>query len=153
MASERDGREVLAETEFLFGLRKGDRRYDVVVKILELCKKGLLRVRILSSAVVEVKAILYSHGLKPSDVEEACSLMDIQLVEANIVEYEPLTLADVVLAGRLRSQSPRLTFFDSLHAATAKRLNKALLSNDPIYREVEVKTVGFKELVETTLNS
>jgi predicted nucleic acid-binding protein len=137
--------EVLVETEFLFGLRKGDRYHEAVKRILGLSKKGLLKILVLSSAVVEVKAVLASQGLKLSQIEEACSLMDIQLLESNIEEYVPVTLADIVIATRLRSQLPKLTFFDSLHISTAKRLDKILLSNDPIYRKAWPKTIQFKE--------
>jgi len=84
----------------------------------------------LSSAVVEAKAVLYSYGFRPHEVENACSLIDMQLIEAGINEYVPSTLADATLAERLRSQHPKLTIFDAFHAAVTERLNKPLLSND-----------------------
>jgi len=148
MVAEGGKREVLTETEFLFGLRKGDKHHDAVKRILKACADGLLKVQVLSSAVVEVEAVLCSHGLKPREVEEACSLMDVQLIEADVDEYVPLTLADAVLAGRLRDHHPKLTFFDALHVATARRLGKPLLSNDPAYQEAGAKTIGFKKLLE-----
>ena len=148
MVAEGNEREALAETEFLFGLRRGNRHHDTVMRILEICIKGLLKVQVLSSAVVEVKAVLYSRGLKPREVEEACSLMDVQLIEAGIDEYTPLTLADATLAERLRNQYPKLTFFDALHVATARRLDRPLLSNDPTHLEAGATAIKFKKLIE-----
>ncbi|KPV65404.1 MAG: hypothetical protein AOA65_0195 [Candidatus Bathyarchaeota archaeon BA1] len=148
MVAEGDRGESLAETGFLFGLRRGDRQHDAVMKILEICIKGLLKVQVLSSAVVEAKAVLYSRGLKPREVEEACSLMDVQLIGAGIEEYTPLTLADATLAERLRSQYPKLTFFDALHVATARKLGKPLLSNDPAHLEAGAAAIKFKKLIE-----
>ena len=148
MVSERHSKEILAETEFLFGLRENDPHHPAVSKILRLSKNGILKVRILSSAVIELRAVLYSHGLSPMEVKEVCSLMDLQLSDMDIQTYEPLILSDVVLAERLRMETPKLTFFDSLHAAVAKRLNKPLISDDPIYPEAGVKTLSFKEAQE-----
>jgi len=148
MVNEGNEREVLAETEFLFALRKGDRHHNAVTRILEVCTRELLKIKVVSSAAVEIKAVLYSHGFKVREVEEACSLMDAQLVETHIDEYVPLTLADGTLAERLRAQYPKLTFFDALHVATARRLGKPLLSNDPVLREAGATTITFEKLLD-----
>ena len=148
MVAERSKRECLAETEFLFGLRKGDRHHSAVTKILDACISGLVDIQILSSAVVEVKAVLYSRGLKPHEVEETCSLMDAQLVEAGITGYVATTLSDAIVSERLREQHPDLTFFDALHLAIARRLDKPLLSNDLVIKEAEPRSIMFQELID-----
>ena len=71
---------------------------------------------------MEVKAVMYSQGFKGRLVEEVCSLVDAQLVQAGVSEYVPTTLADAVLAEVLKNQHPSLTFFD-VHVATAGNLN------------------------------
>lgn len=146
--SEEEG---LVESEFLFAIKKGDKHHGEAEKILGLCKKGLVKLRVLSSAVAEVRAVLYSRGFKGRQIEGVCSLMDAQLLEAGIKEYEPITLADAVLAEVLKHQHPRLTFFDALHVATARRLNMMLLSNDRDQRAAWSKTVSFKEFLKNFL--
>lgn len=148
MVAEPGEEEALVESEFLFAIRKGDKHHGEAVKILELCRKGLVKLRVLSSAVAEVRAVLYSQGFRGRRVEEVCSLMDAQLLEAGVKEYEPITLADAVLAEVLKNQHPSLTFFDALHVATARRLNMMLLSNDDDQRNAWVKTVSFREFLE-----
>ena len=98
MAAETDEEGFLIESEFLFALRKGDKHHGEAMKILDLCRRGLVKLQVLSSAVIEVKAVLYSHGFKGRRVEEVCSLMDAQLVEGGVSEYVPVTLGDAVLA-------------------------------------------------------
>ena len=140
---------VLVETEFLFSLREGNSRYETALKILEASRQGRLKVEVLSSAIAEAIAVLYSHGFDHKQIEEILALMDAKLIEAGINRYIPLTLTDTVIATRLRAEFPQLSFYDSLHAATAKRVNKQLLSSDPVYREVGVQTVSFKEISNT----
>ena len=55
MVAETDEEEFLIESEFLFALRKGDKHHDEAMKILDLCKRGLVKLQVLSSAVIEVK--------------------------------------------------------------------------------------------------
>jgi predicted nucleic acid-binding protein len=148
MAAQSSGEGFLVESEFLFALRKSDKHHGEATKILELCKKGVVRLLVLSSAVMEVKAVMYSQGFKGRLVEEVCSLVDAQLVEAGVSEYVPTTLADAVLAEVLKNQHPSLTFFDALHVATARNLNMPLLSNDKDQRSAWTKTITFRKFLE-----
>jgi len=109
-------------------------------------REGVLGISVLSSAVVEVRTTLYSRGLRFNEVEDALALMDAILSEAEVRNYVPITLSDVVLTERLRSQFAELTFFDSLHAATSKRVGVSLLSGDPAYKKIGVTTMSYEEL-------
>jgi predicted nucleic acid-binding protein len=146
MASKPSRREVLVESDFLFGLRKGDKHHGAVSKALSMHREGVLGISVLSSAVVEVRTTLYSRGLRFHEVENALALMDAMLSEAEVRKHVPVTLSDVVLTERLRSQFAELTFFDSLHAATSKRVGIPLLSSDPTYKKIGVTTMSYEEL-------
>ncbi len=146
MASQRKEKVVVVESECLLGLRKGDRNHEDVTRALHMHKKGSLHLRILSSAVIEVRAVLYSKGISFPQVEDVISLIDAELNDFGVKSYVPIRLSDIVLSERLREEFPRLTFFDSLHAAISKRLGLSLLSNDPIYNQVGVQAVKFGEL-------
>ena len=136
MASQAGKQEVLVESDFLFALRKGDRHHSKVLRALGMHKNGVLSIKGLSSAIMDVRTVLYSIGLSLGDVEDAFFLMDAKLAEYGVREFVPLALSDAILAERMRSDEARLGFFDSLHAATSKRLKLKLLSSEGIYREV-----------------
>jgi hypothetical protein len=134
------------ETDFLFGLRSGDRNHRGVARALSMSREGSLAVSVLSSAVVEARATLYSKGFSYREVEDAVALMDAALAGSGVNSYAESRLSDVVLSEIMRAQFSELTFFDSLHAATSKRLGVSILSSDPIYKRIRVDSVGYDEL-------
>ncbi len=146
MAAKPDQRKVLVETDFLFGLRSGDRNHEGVARALSMSRNGSMAVSVLSSAVVEARAALYSKGFGLREVEDAAALMDAALAEAGVNNYVESRLSDVVLSEIMRAQHSELTFFDSLHAATSKRLGVPLLSSDAIYGRIKIDSMGYDDL-------
>ena len=146
MAARPGQGKVLVETDFLFGLRSGDRNHEGVARALSMSREGSLEVSVLSSAVVELRAALYSKGFGPRQVEDAVTMMDAALVGSGVEDYVESRLSDVVLSEIMRAQFSELTFFDSLHAAASKRTGVPLLSSDPIYRRIGVDSMSYDEL-------
>lgn len=136
----------LAESDFLLGLRKSDKHHRIVMHLLDIHSREEIILNILSSAVLEVKSVLYSQGIKSEAIEESFSLMDQTLLDHGVNEYVALTLSDVALAENMKSEFTQLTFFDSLHAAVSKRLGVAIVSSDPIYKKIGVQALSFSEL-------
>ena len=104
MALPEDRQKALVESDFLFGLRLSDVRHDGVVRAPASHRAGSLGIKVLSSAVMEVRAVLYSRGLGLEVSEEALSLMGATLAEHGVREFLPVEIADVVVAERLRLQ-------------------------------------------------
>lgn len=146
MASRADRQEVIVESDFLFGLRKSDARHSKVVRALSMHKQERLSIRILSSAVLEVRSVLYSRGLGPKEVEDAFSLMASMMEEYGLNEFIPIELSDVIAAERMRSEEPSLSFFDSLHGSVSKRLNLKLLSSEGIYARLGLQVIDLDRL-------
>jgi hypothetical protein len=142
------GQKVAVESDFLFGLRKSDTRHANVMAALRLHQEGRLMISLLSSAVLEVRAVLYSRGMKGRDVEETFSLMAALLAEYGVGGSSELSLSDVVVAERMRSDMPSLTFFDSLHAATSKRLGIAVLSSEGSYGRLGLEVIDLDKLTK-----
>jgi len=142
MASE-TGRKVAVESDFLFGLRKSDVRHANVAAALRMHQEGGLQITLLSSAVLEVRAVLYSRGVRGKDVEETFSLMAALLAKHGVGEPSALGLSDVIVAERMRGDMPSLTFFDSLHAATSKRLGTTLLSSEGSYARLGLSVIDW----------
>ncbi len=141
---------VLAETDFLFGLSKRDRLYPAVIRVLELHKRGEIRIKISSAAPLEVALVLLSRGFSLSTVVEALRLMEEKLNEYRVREYEPLTLATVREAVRLRTDHGQLTLFDALHIALSSQTGIPLLTADKTIREVMEReglpTLNYRDL-------
>ena len=127
---------VLVETDFLFGLSKRDRLHSAVMKVLELHRKGRVRIRVSSAAPLEAALVLLSRGFDPSVVTRALRLMEEMLDEYRVSGYEPLTLAVVRDAVRLRSVHGQLTLFDALHMALSSQAEMPLLTADKTVRRV-----------------
>ncbi len=132
---------VLAESDFLFGLAKSDKRHAQVIRSLEMHKSRKIQIQVLSAAVVEVRSVLYSRGLGRKETEDIFALMSEILSEYGVDAFTPVEPTDVVVAERMRAESPALTFFDSLYAATSKRLNLKLLSSEGIYSRIGLAVV------------
>jgi predicted nucleic acid-binding protein len=148
MASEAEGQKVAVESDFLLGLRKSDKRHANVVIALKKHKEGSFRITLLSSAVLEVRAVLYSRGVKGRDVEETFSLMAALLAEHGVTDSSTLSLSDVIVAEAMRNDMPNLTFFDSLHAATSKRLGMTVLSSEGSYARMGLPFIDLDKLVK-----
>ena len=140
-------REIIVETGFLFGLRKTDSRHSNVVHALTLHKNGQWYIRILSSAVIEIRNVLYSRGYAPKIIGETLSLMDGILSNFGVQDYVPLELEDLIVGEKLQNDQPRLTFYNSLHASAMKRLGSSVLSSEGIYEGLGIDVVDLDELL------
>jgi hypothetical protein len=144
--AESGRQEVIVESDFLFGLRKSDARHSRVIAALEMHRDGMLRITPLSSAALEVRAVLYSRGVQGKDVEETFTLMAALLAEYGVGDALPVNISDVIVAERMRRDEPDLTFFDSLHAAASKRLGITLLSSEGAYRRLGLPVMDLDKL-------
>ena len=154
MANKRNkakkSREIIVEADFLFGLRAIDSRHSKVVHALERHKNGDWLVRILSSAVIEVRDVLYSRGYASKVVGEAIAIMNEILNEFGVEDFVPIELDDIIVAEKLQDEQPRLTFYDSLHASAMKRLGSSVLTSEGIYESLGIDVLDLdKVLVET----
>lgn len=135
----------VAETEFLFSLRPRDRWTKLTRKILQKASQHRIQIRLLQSAVQEMRAVLGSQGKSYRDTYTSLILIKTKLTKHEILE-EPTSIDDYILADKLREEYPELTYFDSLHAAAALRLNAILVTSNRVYDRREVKTTTFGEL-------
>lgn len=146
MANERNKGEpekalVFVESDFLFGLRKSDIRHSHVLHALNAHKHDRLQIEILSSAVIEVRTVLASRDFESKIIEEILSLMAALLGDYGVSDFVPLGLSDAILAERMRSDWPTLSFFDSLHAAISKARRCKLLSSEEIYKKIGLEVI------------
>jgi len=139
----------IVETEFLFGLRRGDRWHNQTMKILELFKMGRIgALHSCTSAFLEVAAVLQARGIRAEQIEETLFLMKHELAEFNVEEVE-LSSDDIIRLYELLGKHD-ITYFDAMQAAVALGKNAVLVTNDKIFAALGVETISFKELIKRT---
>jgi len=109
-----------------------DKLHELAVRIINMVMNGELRnVAVPTSAYLEYELVLRSKGYSEEEV-----LTDLESFRSlrNLAEI-PLTSRIISEAIRLRRKY-ELTYFDSLHAASALMYDKIMISVDPAYRNV-----------------
>lgn len=134
----------LVETDFLFGLRPSDRYYSKVENALKLAQKKQVELKVISSAIFEIRTVLYSQGKRPEEISKILTLMKKKLDEHNVKE-EIIQVDDFILADYLRSKYDELTFFDALHAAMSKRRKIPLYGNDAVLKKLKFISKSFAD--------
>ena len=136
--------EYLIETDFLFGLRTSDKFHSIINQTLEQVKEGKVKLKILNSAIFEVRTVLYSQGKSPDDISKILVFMKSKLDEYSI-EEEPILFDDFILADSLREKYKELTFFDSLHAAVSQRRKLSIYGSDRVLKKLKFITASFED--------
>jgi len=139
-------RRVLVETDFLFGLNARDKLYPYVTRLLEKHRKGELMLSLSSVSSLEATLVLLSRGFKARMVIRILRLMNTKLSEYNIDSYTPLSLKVIAEALELKEKYKQLTFFDSIHIATAKTMGLPLVTSDKtLARIMKAESIEYLE--------
>jgi len=136
--------EYIVETDFLFGLRASDRLHSSVYSALMRHVEGGLHLLVSGASPVEANAVMASQGVPQEKIAEAFSLISTTLEKHRVERFTCITISDIQDAMSSRETRPSLTFFDSLHAAISKRMDLAILSSDPVYRDLGVEWVDLR---------
>jgi len=121
------------ETDFLLGLRKGDKKYQSSVAILELTKmRRTKKLAICGSAFIEIGIGLRGSLIKTDIVEV---LRNLRALTGSIMEI-PLSSFILMSGLELEQKISVSNLFDCLHAATALVHDAIMVSDDPFYEQV-----------------
>ena len=125
-------------------VNRADPLHSVAAKLFEEVAKGRLGgAAVPASAYMEYELVLRSKGYNTEAI-----LGDIEAFRRieNLGEV-PLTARVIVEAARLRDKYG-LTYFDSLHAASALHHDKTIISTDKAYQKVPgLRTIDPRKLV------
>jgi len=132
------------ELDMLIALvNRADKLHGVAVRIFNEIVNGRLgNVVVPTSAYMEYELVLKSKGYSEDTVSS-----DIEAFRRirNLGEI-PLTSEIIVKASELRRKY-YITYFDSLHAASALSHDKTIISTDRVYREIsELKAIDPREI-------
>ncbi len=113
-------------------VNRADELHGVAVKIFNaIVNRKLKNIGVPSSAYLEYELVLKSKGYDDESISK-----DIQAFQ-NIKNLEEIPLSSNVIieASRLR-QKYKLTYFDSLHAASALLFDGKIISTDNAYKRI-----------------
>jgi len=131
-------------------VNKADKLHDVAVKIFnKIINKELRNVAIPVSAFMEYELVLRSRGYGEDTI---CS--DIEAFKS-IENIDEITLTSniIIKASSLRKRYG-LTYFDSLHVASALLYDKLIISTDKAYQKISgLKILDPKQITSKSRNS
>lgn len=117
------------DTEVLFALNPRDRHHKRALKLLAELRQNALPLYAPDTAILEFQAVLRSVDKRPHVIREAM-LGLLRALQINGVA-ETSTLNSELVARQCEIEERySLTFFDSLIAASAFRLDSVLVSDD-----------------------
>ena len=133
------------ELDLLIGLvNRDDHLHSAAVKFFEMVRDRIIRdVSIATSALMEYSLVLRSKGVSDREIQS-----DIILIRTiNNLGEAYLTSEVLVKAIDLRTKYG-LTYFDSLHAATAILKDRVIISTDKAYSKINnIKHIDPRDVV------
>jgi len=138
---------VLLETDSVFALSVEDKIHSNLQALSDFAKSHQIQLKILTTALWEFNVVLLSQGRTSSETMNALVLVKAELDNLRIIEYS-IGIEDLILTNKLRMVYRQLTYFDSLHVATSRRLGLPLVSSDKICQELFDNVTSFDEILK-----
>lgn len=119
------------ELDMLIGLvNPHDRLHSLAEKLFKEVSAGKIKITVASSALLEYELLLRSRGYSEKEIR-----LDIEAFK-NMLSEIPINSDVMVKASELREKFG-LTYFDSLHAASAINVDGVIVSTDREYEGIE----------------
>lgn len=138
----------IIELDLIIGfLSDKDKNHITATKIFHNIKNNALKdIKIPTSALLELELVLKSKRVPESEITKDI----IHLIEfPNISEF-PLDSRVLVLAQKLRAEYFGLTFFDSLHCASALLFDNTIINTDQLFDNIhELKRIPPDSLIDS----
>jgi len=128
----------------LFAFNPKDKRHTHARKFLNRVKYGEIKdVYITDSALLEFITVLRSKGFSLDQIKILLMSLDVIITKYGL--KEALTLDLTTLSMTLEFMKTGSTFFDALLAASSKKIDNTIISDDKIYDTLNIKRIAFKE--------
>ncbi|HDN63304.1 MAG TPA: type II toxin-antitoxin system VapC family toxin [Candidatus Bathyarchaeota archaeon] len=136
----------VADTELLFAMNPRDRKHKDAINLLKEVN-GLV---VPDTAILEFQIVLRARGRSPSQVRIALLALHEALTQNDVKEVKTLSVSLLAFQSELEEKY-RLSYFDSLIAASALTLDRQVVSDDeafdriPNIKRVPIKSSGHTE--------
>lgn len=121
----------VVDTEVVFALNPRDHKHQRVLELLEREKELLVP----DTAVFEFQAVLRARGRSASEVKTALLAVNEALSRHGVDEVKTVSSSLLALQCELE-ESYRLSYFDSLVAASAMVMDRRIVSDDNAFDRV-----------------
>ena len=127
----------VADTELLFRLSPTDPLHRKAISVARR-----LRPLIPDTALFEFDVVLRSRGRSPEEIRRAFQALSVIFDELSLSVCKTIDLEHIMLSARIE-QSYRLSFFDSLIAASCLLVDGVIVSDDVDFDRVEgIRRIG-----------
>jgi len=128
----------------LFAFNPKDKHHTYARKLLNRVKHGEIKdVYVTDSALLEFITVLCSKGFNLDQIRILLMSLDVIITKYGL--KEALTLDLTTLSMTLEFMKTGSTFFDALLAASSKKIDNTIISDDKIYDTLNIKRITFKE--------
>lgn len=134
----------ILDTEILFAFNPKDKHHKHAKKLLNKIKNGEIKnVYITDSALLEFITVLRSREFSLNQIRILLTSLDVIITRYGL--KEALTLNLTTLLKTLELMKTGVTFFDALLAASSKKIDNTIISDDKIYDTLNINRIAFKE--------
>lgn len=121
----------VADTEFLFAINPRDPKHRYAMRLL----KELNGIIAPDSAALEFQVVLRARGRTPSQVKMALLALHEALTRSNVKEVKTMSMTLLAFQSELEERY-KLSYFDSLLAASALILDRQVVSDDKAFDRI-----------------
>ena len=121
----------VADTEVLFAINPKDPRHQHAMRIF----KEISSLKAPDTALLEFQTVLRAHSITPSEVKMALLALHEALRRNHVEEVKTMNTSLLALQCELEERY-RLSYFDSLIAASALVLDRKVVSDDEAFNRL-----------------
>lgn len=133
----------------MFAFNPKDKRHTHARKLLNRVKHGEIKdVYITDSALLEFITVLRSKGFSLDQIKILLMSLDVIITKYGL--KEALTLDLTTFSMTLEFMKTGASFFDALLAASSKKIDNTIISDDKIYDVLNIKRIVFKNDADTS---
>ncbi len=132
----------IADTDLLFALNPKDKKHDKAVKLISTVRG----IRVPDTALFEFVIVLKARGRNTEDIRAAVNALK-DIFDRYLMKEVKTIDTDLIAKQAEIEEKYGLTFFDSLIASSALKLDKTVISDDKAFDKVpELKRIPISEM-------
>ena len=118
----------VADTDLLFSLNPRDKKHEKAIKIIS----SVRGIKVPDTALLEFVIVLKARGKSNKDIRDALNALK-EIFEMYLIKEVKTIDANLIVKQTEIEEKYGLTFFDSLIASSALKLDKTIISDDKAF--------------------
>jgi predicted nucleic acid-binding protein len=121
----------IADTDLLFALNPRDKKHEKALKLIS----SVRGIKVPDTALLEFVIVLKARGRSSKEIREAINALK-DIFEMYLIREVKTIDTDLIVKQTEIEEKYGLTFFDSLIASSALKLDKTIISDDKAFDNV-----------------